>query len=174
MTDRIPANLSMRTNTFGDGAKGMAFQIDEDTAGLGVSCTARREDRRSPFVSTWRYRWLPDQEFTTFAAMRDAVNALDDAAIEAEKRQWPKPYEADREPSPTAKCWLDGERGATFVTVRISWHEYDSAPLCPACQMKAATDPLVVVSAVEARRAWVRNQPPISERLLENGEGTAP
>lgn len=155
---RIPTEIQMRTDTYGDGAKGMAFQIDHDNAGLGVSCEARRKDGRSPFVSTWRYRWLPDREFATFAALREAVNALDDAAIEAERRRWPQQFEADREPSPTTRCWLDGEQGSTFTTVRSSWHEFASAPLCPACIAKAKDDPMVVLRAVEAREAWVRDR----------------
>lgn len=159
---RIPAEIQMRTETYGDGAKGMAFQIDNDTGGLGVSCEARRKDGRSPFVSTWRYRWLPDREFKTFGELREAVNALDDAAIEAEKQRWPQPYEIDREPSDTAKCWLDGVVGSTFVTVRSSWHEYESAPLCPSCEARAKADPRVVLQAVEARKAWVRSRPPLS------------
>lgn len=151
----------MRTDTFGDGAKGMAFQIDNDTAGLGISCEARRKDRHSPFVETWRYRWLPDREFATAAELAQAVNAMDEAAIDAEKRKWPQPYEIDREPGPN-KCWLDGVVGSTFVTVRSSWHEYESAPLCPACEAKAKADPRVVLQAVEARKAWVRSRPPLT------------
>lgn len=163
----------MRTDTYGDGAKGMAFQIDRDTAGLGVACEARRKDRSSPFVSTWRYRWLPDRTFATFGELRVVVNALDEAAIEAEKSKWPKHYEADREPSATAKCWLDHTLGATFVTVRTSWHEYDSAPLCPACAAMAKDDPMVVVRAVEARKAWVRANPiRLSDAPAEGASGT--
>lgn len=156
--DRIPTEIKMRTDTFGDGAKGMAFQIDHDTAGLGVACEARRKDGRSPFVSTWRYRWLPDRAFGTFGELREAVNELDEAAIEAEKQLWPQPYEIERDPC-QSKCWLDGAAGSTFVTVRTSWHEYASAPLCPACAAMAKDDPMVVVRAVEARRAHVRANP---------------
>ena len=159
IVSRIPAEIQMRTDTYGDGAKGMAFQIDHDITGLGVACEARRKDRHSPFVSTWRYRWLPDRDFVSFAQLREAVNALDDAAIEAEKQRWPQPYETEREPSPTARCWLDNEQGATFTTVRSSWHEYESAPLCAWCVMKAREDPMVVLRAAEARRAWVRDHP---------------
>lgn len=162
MTDRIPAEIQMRTDTYGDGAKGMAFQIDNDTAGLGVNLTVRREKRGAPWVPVWRYRWLPDRTFSTFPELRDAVNALDDASIEAEKQRWPQHLEADREPSPTAKCWLDGVEGCRFITVRSSWHEYASAPLCPACESRAKTDPRVVIEAVEARVARVRSRPSLT------------
>lgn len=150
---RLPERVTMKTTMYGDGAKGMAFQRAEDTSGSGVICEARREDRRSPFREAWRYRWLPGRDFATYAELREAVNALDEASIQRERDSWPKATEFESDTS--NRCWLDGLPGVKFVTVQTSWCEHDGAPLCATCAELAKTDPRVVVRAVEARHAKV-------------------
>lgn len=150
---RLPEHITMKNTMFGDGAKGMAFQRSEDVADQGVICEARREDRRSPFREAWRYRWLPNRDFASYAELREAVNALDDAAIQRERETWPKATEFESESH--NRCWLDGQPGAVFITVQTSWCEHDGAPLCAPCGELAKTDPGVVVRAVAKREADV-------------------
>jgi hypothetical protein len=151
----------MKNTIYGDGAKGMAFQRAEDASGLGVICEARRKDGRSRFIEAWRYRWLPHRDFASYAELRSAVNALDDAAIQREREAWPKATEFEHDTG--NRCWMDGRPGAVFITVQTSWCEYDGAPLCAACGDSAKADPGVVVRAVAKRRADVAAMPPLSE-----------
>lgn len=166
MADRLPEVVTMQTMMFGDGAKGMAFQRAEDVSDLGVLCEARREDRRSPFKEAWRYRWLPNRDFATYAALREAVNALDDAAIQREREAWPKATEFESDTS--NRCWQDGQPGALFITVQTSWCEHAGAPLCIGCAELAKQDPGVVVRAVAKREADVAARKPLSERLANS------
>lgn len=150
----------MKVMMFGDGAKGMAFQRALDVSGLGVILEARREDRHSPFVQTWRYRWLPNRAFSSYAELLRIVNGLDDAAIERERAAWPKATEFVSET--TNPCWLDGQPGAVFITVQTSWCEYGGAPLCATCGELAKADPGVVVRAGEKRAADVAARKPLA------------
>lgn len=160
MADRLPERVSMKTTMYGDGAKGMAFQRAEDVSDHGVICEARRQDRRSPFTEAWRYRWLPDRDFATYADLRQAVNNLDEMAIERERATWPRAtkFESDTQNA----CWLDRQPGAVFVTVQTSWCEYDGAPLCATCAEQAKADLSVVVRAVAKRCADVAAKAPLT------------
>lgn len=167
MADRLPERLTLKNTMFGDGAKGMAFQTSEDTSGLGVICEARRKDGHSPFKEAWRYRWLPNLDFDSYPALREAVNALDESAIQREREAWPKATEHEHDTK--NRCWLDRQPGSVFMTVQTSWCEYDAAPLCAACAEMAKTDPAVVVRAVAKREADVAAMPPLSERIAPEG-----
>lgn len=155
---RLPALVKMKSTMFGDGAKGMAFQTAEDVSGFGVICEARRKDRCSPFTEAWRYRWLPNRDFATYAELREAVNALDEEDIQREREAWPKATEHAHDTA--NRCWLDGGPGAMFITVQTSWCEHDGAPLCAACAEQAKADPGVVVRAVAKREADVAAKHP--------------
>lgn len=153
----LPEVVNMRNTAHGSGANGMAFYSYE--AG-DVLMDARRKDGRSPFVETWRYRWLPDGEFHTYADLRDAVNVLSDVQIAAERAKWPQ---RPKPPTPSqapygGKCWLHTDRPRTHSGwVQTCWHKFDglTAMLCTECAEQAATDPGVIVRASEQRRADV-------------------
>lgn len=158
MAETLPAKLTMTLEVHGHGAKGMAFYASE-ARGYDVLLDSRRKDGRSPFVDTWRYRWLPEQTFPNFAALREAVNALAPEAIAAERARWPQLVRdaSERlEGGSNTHCWLHKDRPATHnAWVQTSWHKYDglSALICADCAEAAKTDPGVIVRASEQRRA---------------------
>jgi hypothetical protein len=154
---KLPATISMKNTAHGHGNKGMAFYTYEDVEGLGVICDARRRDARSPFVESWRFRWLPDMVFPDMARLIEAIRVLPDEAVEAEKAKWPvlarDTLERD---TPQNKCWLHPDRPSTHTAYALTcWIESAGqfAPLCAECAVAADTDPGVVVRAGERRRA---------------------
>jgi hypothetical protein len=157
----LPEKLAMVNTAHGSGAKGLAFYSYEAE---DVTMDARRKDGRSPFVETWRYRWLPGGEFTSYEGLRGAVAMLTAEQIAAERAKWPQMPEPPRpsDPRGTGKCWLHTDRPRTHSGwVQTGWHKFDglTAMLCDECAAAAATDPSVVVRASEARRAYVAAAP---------------
>jgi len=155
---KLPTNPSMRNTKHGHGASGMAFYSYENEAS-GVLCDVRRQTAREVFKETWRYRWLPDREFGTYVALWQAVEALTDDAIAAERAKWPQMPEP---PKPSLGgigcCWLHPDRPRThYGWVQLCWHKYDgmSAMLCAGCAEDAAADPDIIVRASEKRKADV-------------------
>jgi hypothetical protein len=156
----LPENLTMMNTAHGHGDKGMAFYTYEDADGLGVLLDARRKDGRSPFVETWRFRWLPYVEARTYNELRDAVGALcNEEQVADQKAKWPQ---MPKPPAPSlggvGRCWLHTDRPRTHSGwVQTSWHQFDglTAMLCDECAAAAATDPTGIVRASEARRADV-------------------
>lgn len=153
----LPENPRMVQEAHGSGAKGMAFYSYE-AQDLDVIQDVRRKDGRSPFVDAWRYRWLPERTFPTYAALREAVNALAPEAIEAERAKWPKLVKdaTERmEGGTTTHCWLHKTAPATHMAwVQTSWHQYDgiSAIICADCAEVAKIDAHVVIRASNQRR----------------------
>lgn len=150
----MPHDIKMEVTAHGHGAKGMAFYSYEDVSGLDVTLDARRENGRSGFVETWRYRWLPNQEFRTYSDLRAAVATVPDEAIAVEKAKWPKLVEPPEESQGNSNCWRHPDVKATHHgCVQLSWHRYDvqMAMLCGKCADAAATDAGVIVLASEQR-----------------------
>jgi len=71
----MPESLNFVAVLFGDGARGYKLQIHENKE-FKVTCTAVREDRRSQFVRTFMSELTGDEEFSTFAALRERWNEL--------------------------------------------------------------------------------------------------
>lgn len=80
----IPESIKIKETLHGHGTKGMALYGYEDTSGLGIRMEARRKDSRSPFIETWFLDALPNREFPSFAALREAALPLTDEQIEAQ------------------------------------------------------------------------------------------
>lgn len=167
----LPEHIELRNTARGHGDKGLAFYSYEDTQGLGVLVDARRQTHRAPFVETWRYRWLPGVEAPHYAGLRTLANCLTETEVAAERAKWPQMKAPPRERTlANGQCWLHRDRPAShFGSVQTSWVTSDlqSAMLCGSCAVDAAADPLVIVRASEARRAWVASMLPIRERLLK-------
>lgn len=156
---QFPKDLKMKERAHGHGAKGLAFYSYEDCAGLGVELDVRRQDRRSRFLESWRFRWLPDQVFATYSDLCAAVAALSDEAIAAEKTKWPRLHSIVEKSGPTnGSCWLHPDRPARFRgSIETCWIRgcIDMALLCEQCAEAAQADPLVIQRAVRQRHADV-------------------
>jgi hypothetical protein len=160
MRMKLPQQLTMREVVHGRGDKGMAFYGYEDIDGLGVVIDARRKNGRSAFVETYRFKWLPDQEFASYQALRNTVELLTDEDIAAERAKWPRlSDEGVRERTAgSGNCWTHKDRPSTHhAFARTSWISGDglSAMLCAECAQQAATDVTVIVRASDQRRADV-------------------
>ena len=169
----IPAHMRMNNTAHGHGDKGMAFYTYEDADGLGVLLDARRKDGRSPFVETWRFRWLANMEFTSYASLREAVKQVREAELEAERAKWPQMPEPPRQAIPggySSGCWLHRDVPRTHTAyVQVCWHKFDTitALLCAECAEQAKTDPGVVLRASAARRAHVAARKTASASIPE-------
>lgn len=157
---RLPPGLKLRNTAHGSGDRGMAFYNHEDTQGLGVVMQARRESHRAPFVETWRFRWLPDQVFSTFAELARALEPLTAEQIAAEKARWPrltKVTDLAGKDWPN-KCMRHRDRpGVIQASVETCWIPGLGliASLCDECRPAATGDGQGVVDILEERRRQV-------------------
>lgn len=158
---KLPEKVTIKTTAHGHGDKGLAFYTYEDGEGLGIICDARRSDSRSPFVESWRFRWLPDQVFHSFAEVVEALRVLPDAAVQAEKAKWPVlEHLVERGPESlgSGRCWLHTDRPATRRAYALTcWitSAGTTALLCEECAADAIKDVAVVIRASEKRIADV-------------------
>jgi hypothetical protein len=156
----IPPGLKIRNTMHGTGAHGMAFYVHEDTAGLGIVMTARRENSRSAFIETWRFRWLPDQVFSTIAELARALEPLTDEQIAAEKARWPrlgKVTDLIGKDWPNS-CMRHRQRpGVIQASVSTCWIPGQGliASLCEECRGAATSNGQGVVDIMEERRLRV-------------------
>jgi hypothetical protein len=157
---RFPPGLQLRNTIHGTGDRGMAFYVHEDTAGFGIVMTARRESRRASFVETWRFRWLPDQVFSTVAELASALEQLTDEQIAAEKARWPRlgnVRELAGTNSPNT-CMRHRDRPAVIQAgVDTCWIPGLGliASLCEECRPAATGNGQGVVDIMEERRRKV-------------------
>jgi hypothetical protein len=157
---RFPPGLHLRNTIHGTGERGMAYYVHEDTAGLGIVMTARRESSRAPFVETWRFRWLPDQVFSTVAELARALEQLTDEQIAAEKARWPSlgtVRELAGTNSPNT-CMRHRDRPAVIQAgVDTCWIRGQGliASLCEECRPAATGNGQGVVDIMEERRRKV-------------------
>lgn len=168
---RFPPGLTIRNTQHGTGDRGMAFYVHEDTAGLGIVLTARREHSRAPFVETWRFRWLPDQVFSTVADLARALEQLTDEQIAAEKARWPrlgKVTDLTGKDWPN-KCMRHRDRpGVIQASVGTCWIPGQGliASLCEECRPAATGNGQGVVDIMEERRQRVAAMKPPLQMLL--------
>lgn len=157
---RLPPNLTMRNTQHGTGDRGMAFYVHEDTAGMGVVMTARRESSRAPFIEIWRFRWLPGGEFGTVAELARALEPLTPEDIAAEKARWPrlgKITDLAGKDWPN-KCMRHRDRlGVIQASVETCWIPGQGliASLCEECRPAATGNGQGVVEIMEERRRKV-------------------
>ena len=71
----MPEKLRFVAVLFGDGARGYRLQVHENKE-FEVSCVAVKEDRNSEFVQTFASELTGEEEFSTFAELRDRWNEL--------------------------------------------------------------------------------------------------
>lgn len=158
---KLPDKITIKNTAHGSGDKGLAFYTYEDGEGLGIVMDARRTDDRSPFVESWRFRWLPNLVFVSFAHLVEVLRALPDEAVEAEKAKWPVlEYVVERGPESlgSGRCWLHTDRPATHRAYALTcWIRSagTTALLCEECATDAAKDASVVIRASEKRVADV-------------------
>ena len=149
----LPERITLQTKVYGDGAKGLAFQIARNEE-HGVQCDARREKRGAPWIETWTSDFLPDREFGTYRELHAALAAAPETPREAVTVIGVEP----RSKGSLGHCWLC--RGEWIHTVRAKkgWRPADGAhiPCCDACLEKVKADP---AAAIEAREKWVREHP---------------
>lgn len=154
---KIPAQFKVKETAHGHGDKGMAFYTEEDTEGIGLVRDIRRESSRHLFVSTWRFKWLPDRVFGTVSELAEAVEALTDEQIAAEKAKWPvltKTTDTSGKDWPNT-CWRHRDRkGVLQASAATCWIGGQGliVSLCSECAegVTAAR----VVEIVDERRAW--------------------
>ena len=72
---KLPKKLRMVAELFGDGARGYRLQQFANRE-FDVYCVAVRENRDSDFVHTWGSELTGDEEFSSYADLRDAYNEL--------------------------------------------------------------------------------------------------
>lgn len=154
---KLPEKLSMHESLHGTGAKGMAVYMYEDNEGLGVVQETRRENGRSPFLTCFQFKWLPDQSFGSYGALCAAVAELSDEAIAAEKAKWPQMRDnslTERDDS-TGTCFKHTDRPATHTgSIDTCWipGTGEFARLCAECAGAAATGDASVIHAASAQR----------------------
>jgi hypothetical protein len=160
----IPESINIRETMHGHGAKGMAFYVYADTGDLGIRMEARRKDGRSPFIETWFLDALPNREFSSFAALREAALPLTDAEIEAQTTAC-YPLVKDAKPDSWGnRCRLCPrplfDPGAARVkhdtwrvTIAYSWKDLDSLSLCHDHLATFEKDPKGLRAAIEAEVA---------------------
>lgn len=157
---RLPPGLTIRNTQHGSGARGMAFYVHEDTAGLGVVMTARRESSRAAFIETWRFRWLPGGEFSTIAELARALEPMTDEQIAAEKARWPRlgiVRDLAGKNSPN-RCMRHLDRPAVIqAIVDTCWIPSQGliVSLCDECRPAATGNGQGVVDIMEERRQRV-------------------
>ena len=173
---RLPPGLKLRETMHGSGARGMAFYVHQDTDDLGVVLTARRETNRAPFIETWRFRWLPDREFSSVAELARALELLTPEDIAAEKARWPR---LGTITDLTGKDWPNkcvrhrDRAGVIQAHVDTCWIPSLGliASLCDECRPAAAGNGQGVVDIMEERRRRVAamKKSPL-QMILEGGK----
>lgn len=172
---RLPPGLKIRNTAHGSGDRGMAFYMHEDTAGLGIVMTARRETGRAPFIETWRFRWLPDQQFATIAELARALEPLSPEDIAAEKARWPRLGNVRVLDAETPnRCMRHRDRhGVIQASVQTCWIPSVGliASLCEECRPAATGNGQGVVEILEERRRQVAamKKSPL-QTILEGGK----
>ena len=144
----LPKYIELKVTMFGDGAKGMAFQVSRNEE-YGVQCDASRKQHGAPWVDTWTSDYLPDREFKTFAELHAAVNAAGDL------KKLPAIVErVEPKGRGVARCWLCRGEWTHTVIVKTNWRAMgvERIPTCEADLERVKADPL---AAIEARRRYV-------------------
>jgi len=154
----LPEKPRMKEVMHGHGANGFAFYSYEDTDELGIVHDVRRQGCNQAFVSTFRFKWLPDREFKTYAEMCAAVAPLTPDGVAAEQAKWPADLDVRERRSIGGRCWLHPDRPATHTgTLTVCWIKSCAtmAVLCTDCAVAAVRKPLLVLDAREERRVAV-------------------
>lgn len=170
----LPERLIMKEIAHGHGDKGMAFYEYEDADGLGVVLDSRRPDSRSRFVETYRFKWLPDQTFTSYGALHAAVARLSYVDTQAEKAKWPQlTYVRESLGGTKGSCWFHTDQPGTHSgEIATCWIHgcADLARLCAQCTEAAQTDPQVIVRARDKRIADVAARAALRLQGATNGQ----
>lgn len=155
---KFPESFKVRETAHGHGDKGMAFYTQEDTEGLGVVRDIRRESSRHPFVQTWRFKWLPDRVFNVFNEMAQAVEALTDDQIAAEKAKWPvltRTTDISGNDWPN-NCWRHRNQKAVLqASAATCWIGGQGVIVSVCNECADGITAARVVEIVDERRAWV-------------------
>lgn len=163
----LPESVPMREAMHGHGRNGSAMYVLVDELELGIVQVTKRDAGNKPFESTFMLRWLPEETFTTYAALRIFATRLTDEAIAAEKAKWPQ-VTIDVGDHAANRCLRHRDRPSrNRGRVTTCWIPMlmDTCGLCQECSDAAAADPGVVPAIIEERRAYVASLPPIRERL---------
>lgn len=163
----LPEQVEMRETMHGSGAKGSAMYLYEDKLGLGVVSIAKRERSGLPFETTLTHKWMPGQEFNSYAALRIAASAVTDEMVAAEKAKWPK-VTVNVGDHAANRCMRHRDRvSRNRAHITTCWIPMltDSLGLCQECSDAVQADPLVAPQIMEERRAYVAALPPLRERL---------
>jgi len=164
----LPEQLQTKNVMHGSGAKGASMYVNEDTLGLGVVVITTRKAGNQPFSSVYLHKWMPDQEFTSYSALRVAVSAVTDEMVVAEKAKWPQLVSAVVGDHAANKCMRHRDRPSRMrASVATCWIPMlnDSCGLCQECSVHATGNGQGIVDMMEERRAYVAALPPLRERL---------
>jgi hypothetical protein len=175
----IPEHIELRETAHGHGEKGMAFYAYADTANLGIRMEARRQNRRSRFIETWYLDALPQREFRSFEALREAALPLTAEEVEARTT---KLYPRIRQIEPDScgnRCRLCApsdlvagkprqQHDTWRVTLAYSWKDLHSLSLCDEHLSKYERDPKGLKAAIEeeSRKRIERSLLNLSTRTL--------
>jgi len=147
----LPETLHMREALHGHGGKQRWIYVHRDIEGHGVSRTITGEHK-----DFYEFDWLPGRKFESYRALRAAVAAMDEAALEAEKAKWPQivsrePDECDNKcrlckaPPPTERVHI----GLSPSASANDWY----VSLCAACQPLLSEGAAAMVARLEAEVA---------------------
>lgn len=142
----------------GHGREGM-YVYRYDSKAYDVSLEIRCERRGQAETQTWRFAWLPYRGFATYAALRDAVNAMSAQTIESERKAWPM-VSKTRPAIKGNRCRLCADRPPATVSVTLlrSWIDVTPVSLCDE-HTPMATDPAALAmrdqAAIDDTRAGI-------------------
>lgn len=163
----LPEQLPTRNIVHGSGAKGAAMYVNEDTLGLGVIVITSRKAGNQPFASVYLHRWMPNQEFNSYSALRVAASVVTPAMVALEQAQYPQVGAVGGDHAAN-KCLRHRDRKSVMrATVAACWVPMlvDSCGLCQECSVHATGNGQGILDMIEERRAYVASLPPIRERL---------
>lgn len=158
----LPETLEAKNTMHGSGAKGMAMYIDQDTQGLGVVIITKRERGNAPFTSLFVNKWMPGQEFNSYAALRIAASAVTDEMAAAEKAKYPQLVEVWEGDHPANKCMRHRQAKSVLrVSVATCWIPMlgEHCGLCEECRSAATGNGQGVIDIMDERRAAVTKMP---------------
>lgn len=149
----LPESIKVRIIAYGDGAKGLAFQIARNDE-HGVQVEARRERGGAPWVESWTSDFLRGRVFHSYRELREAVAPIEDLT--------PFPPQivgvAAKEERSIGSCWICRGEWTFTVRVKLGWRPGDESmiPCCVEHLEQVKADPR---AAIEARRKWIREHP---------------
>lgn len=164
----LPEQLQTKNIVHGSGAKGASMYIDEDALGLGVVVITTRKAGNQPFSSVYLHKWMPDQEFTSYSALRVAASAVTEVMVADEQAKYPQLVDVRGHDHEANKCMRHRDRKSIVrASVATCWIPMliDSCGLCRECSVHATDNGQGILDIMAERRAYVASLPPIRERL---------